>query len=147
MRNTLVAVSLFFAAASSGAQWQPSGQLSTVPVVANCMKTGGDIAVASPPGVIFFCPPAADALNAVDPGAGHFYFVHEFGHLALNTDVEWAADCWATQQLKAVPNGASFIAAMLSHLERRQSAFEPAHPRYGTPGARAANIRQCATER
>lgn len=127
------------------AQWQPTGPLASIPVIPNCTMTGGDIAIASPQGVIFYCPMAADRINALDPGAGHFYYVHEYGHFALNTMDEGAVDCWAAQQLKSVPNGQQVISAMINHLLRRQAAFEPPHPRYGSPGERAERIRRCAS--
>jgi hypothetical protein len=78
---------------SSGhAQWSPTGPLTNVPLVPNCQQTGGDIAVAGP-GVIFWCPLKAQQINSTVPDAGHFYFVHEYGHIALGTSSEPSADC------------------------------------------------------
>jgi hypothetical protein len=143
-RFRLVLVLLLALPGSAIAQWQPQGNLANVPVIPDCNATAGDIAVARAPGVIYYCPTSADRINQLDPGAGHFYYVHEYGHIALNSIDEPSADCWAVQQLLHAPNGATFIRAMLSHLARRAAAGEPSYPRYGTPAERATRIRECA---
>ena len=135
--------------ADASSQWRPSGALLAIPVTENCAITGGDIAVAlpiGPRGTIYYCQAVANRANALDPGSGHFYYVHEFGHLAIPTSNEWDADCWATQQLQSV-SGGQFIDAMLSHLRRRARSGEPGHPRYGTPLQRASNIESCMGRR
>ncbi|MEA2325523.1 MAG: O-acetyl-ADP-ribose deacetylase [Thermoanaerobaculia bacterium] len=124
------------------AQWTPRGALAKVPVVENCNATGGDIAVARPGPMIIYCQARADQLNAQFPGAGHFYYVHEFGHVALNTADEARADCWAAQQLRNVQNGRQVLDAALRHFVSRQN--EPVHPRYGPMLQRAQRIANCA---
>jgi hypothetical protein len=143
--TTLLACLLFFFASvtSGNAQWTPSGPLASVPVIPDCSKTGGDIAVAViiPAGAfIYFCPANAAMVNAAVPDAGHFYYVHEFGHIALGTSVEPAADCWAAQQLKSVPNGIHYVQQWLTYW----SAFGADHPKYGTKFQRFTNVKSCA---
>jgi len=125
------------------AQWEPSGILRSIPVQENCRATGGDIAVALNIGspVIYFCQATANALNNQHPGAGHFYYVHEFGHHALATSDERRVDCWAARELADAPNGDFYISAMLDHLQSRGGEY---HPRYGTMIERAERIEHCA---
>jgi hypothetical protein len=127
---------------SAIAQWAPSGALAQVPVVENCAATGGDIAVVRPGPTIIYCQAAADQLNAQWPGAGHFYYVHEFGHIALQTLDEARADCWAAQQLRSTPNGRQTLDAAIRHFVARQN--EPIHPRYGPMLQRAQRVANCA---
>ena len=76
-----------------------------------------------------------------DPGAEHFYFVHEFGHIALQTSDEAAADCWAAGQLANAPRGERYLRAAIEHFRRRP---DQQSRRYGTPAERAERIRSCA---
>ena len=125
--------------------WRPTGPLERIPVIANCQMTGGDIAVArSDPfrgPLIIYCPQTADRLNRVHPGAGHFYFVHEFAHHALATSDERACDSWAARQLAARPNGDAFLRQAMRHFMSRGQEY---HPRYGTMWSRAENISRSA---
>ena len=125
--------------------WKPTGQLASIPVIANCQMTGGDIAVArSDPyrgPVIIYCPQTAAQLNRIHPGAGHFYFVHEFAHHALATSDERACDSWAARQLAGRPNGDAFLRQAMRHFMSRGQEF---HPRYGTMWSRAENISRSA---
>ncbi len=123
-------------AAYPNGAWRPTGMLASVPVVANCDATRGDIAIATPQG-IFYCPVVAARSNAIWPGVGHFYFVHEFGHIALSTSDERAADRFAAQQLALVPGGDAFLRQAMRHFLQRGVEF---HPRYGTMRSRAENI-------
>lgn len=122
-------------------QWTPSGYLANVPVRENCGMTGGDIAVARPGPVIWYCQAAANQINARYPGAGHFYYVHEFGHIALKTADEARADCWAAEQLSHVSNGDYYLRAAVRHFIDRQ--YEPVNPRYGPMLARANRVASC----
>ncbi len=124
------------------AQWSPSGALAQVPVVENCAATGGDIAVARPGPAIIYCQVAANQLNAQWPGVGHFYYVHEFGHIALQTADEARADCWAAQQLRDVENGRQILNTAIRHFISRQN--EPVNPRYGPMLQRAQRVANCA---
>jgi hypothetical protein len=103
--------------------------------------TGGDIAVARPGPAIVYCQASANAVNARWPGAGHFYYVHEFGHVALGTSDEAKADCWAADQLSRAPNGQTYLRAAVQHFIARQN--EPVNPRYGPMLARANRVASC----
>ncbi|HEX8248227.1 MAG TPA: hypothetical protein VF599_08660 [Pyrinomonadaceae bacterium] len=127
-------------------QWVPTGNLAAIPVIENCGMTGGDIAIAtfppfSPRSAIFFCQGVVNQLNSFYPGAGHFYFVHEFGHHALNSADERATDCWAAQQLANSPNGRQTLNVAIKHFYDRGTQY---HPRYGTGFERAQRIYNCA---
>jgi hypothetical protein len=123
-------------------QWAPN-QYQRVPEVVDC--TIGDIAVArsQPTPHIRYCPQAANQLNQLFPGAGHFYYVHEYGHILLSAN-EADADNFAATQLALLPGSYYFINAMVSHLYFRSRNGEPAVPGYGTPLERANRILQAA---
>ena len=76
-----------------------------------------------------------------DPGAEHFYLVHEYGHIALATASEAEADCWAARELAKARNGERYLNAAIRHFMHR-----PDQPsaRYGSPRRRAERIRDCA---
>ena len=74
-------------------------------------------------------------------GAEHFYLVHEYGHIALLTSDEAAADCWAAREMAKAANGERYLAATIRHFRRRG---EDPSRRYGTPLERAERIRSCA---
>src|SRR5678809_524678 len=85
-------------------QWVPSGELARVLVVHGCDETGGDVAVSRlDPPAVYVCDRVVRLIRAKDPGAEHFYLVHEFGHVALQTSSEAAADCWAARELVGAP--------------------------------------------
>lgn len=76
---------------AASAQWTPpppyDSLIRQIPdPTPDCRQTRGDIAVATIengiPTIRHCLRRAADA-NALHPGAGHFYFVHEFGHHIL----------------------------------------------------------------
>jgi hypothetical protein len=122
------------------AQWSPSGSLAAIPVRENCAMTGGDIAVARPGPIIWYCQAAATSINARWPGAGHFYYVHEFGHFVVGSD-EAKADCWAADQLRRVPNGQYYLKAAVQHFIDRRN--EPINPSYGSMLSRANRVAAC----
>lgn len=127
------------------AQWVPSGPLAAVLVVQDCTETGGDVAVSRlDPPTVYLCPTVVRLVRKKDPGAEHFYFVHEFGHIALATSDEAAADCWAAHELAGAPHGERYLRAAIDHFRRRPD--EPSR-RYGTASERAERIRRCAEER
>jgi hypothetical protein len=132
-------------AAASGpaeAQWKPRGALAAVPVVRECDETGGDIAVSRlDPPTIYVCPRVVELARKSDPGVEHFFLVHEYGHIALQTGDETAADCWAARELAKAPNGERYLGAAIRHFRRRG---EDPSRRYGTPIERAERIRHCA---
>ena len=124
------------------AQWLPTGALAAVPVIQECDETGGDIAVTRlDPPTIYVCRRVVALVRKKDPGAEHFYLVHEYGHIALVTSNEAAADCWAARELARAPNGQRYLAAAIRHFRRRG---EEESRRYGTPVERAERIRECA---
>jgi hypothetical protein len=124
------------------AQWRPGGPLAAVPVIRDCDETGGDIAVTRlDPPTIYICPRVVDLARKADPGVEHFFLVHEYGHVALQSGDEVAADCWAARELAKAPNGERYLAAAIRHFRRRG---EDASRRYGTPVERAERIRHCA---
>jgi hypothetical protein len=126
------------------AQWVPSGPLAAVLVVQDCTQTGGDVAVSRlDPPTVYLCPTVVRLVRKKDPGAEHFYFVHEFGHIALATSDEAAADCWAARELALAPHGERYLRAAIEHFRRRPD--QPSR-RYGTPSERAERIRSCAEE-
>ncbi len=140
----LLSVLCLVPAAGARAQWLPTGALKAVPVVRDCNETSGDVAVSrrNPPAV-YLCPIVVKLIRKNYPGAEHFYFVHEFGHLALDTSDEAEADCWAAKTLARAPNGGRYLRAVIELLRQRP---DERSPRYGTPGERAERIRFCAEE-
>ena len=126
------------------AQWVPRGELAKVLVVHDCDETGGDVAVTRlDPPTVYICDRVVRLIRANDPGAEHFYFVHEFGHVALQTSSESAADCWAARELVEAPNGSRFLRIAIAHFRSRGD--EPSE-RYGSPRERAERIRSCADD-
>ena len=132
------------AVAPARAQWVPSGPLAAVTVVQDCTQTGGDVAVSRlDPPTVYLCQTVVRLVRQKDPGAEHFYFVHEFGHIALQTSDEAAADCWAAGELANAPHGDRYLRAAIEHFRRRP---DQQSRRYGTPAERAERIRSCAQE-
>ena len=124
------------------AQWRPRGALAAVPVIRECDETGGDIAVTRlEPPTIYLCPRVVELARKADPGVEHFFLVHEYGHVVLQSGDEAAADCWAARELANAPNGERYLAAAIRHFRRRG---DDASRRYGTPVERAERIRACA---
>ena len=142
----VVAAALFvvLTVAPAHSQWVPSGPLAAVLVVQDCTQTAGDVAVSrlNPP-TVYLCPTVVRLVRHKDPGAEHFYFVHEFGHIALQTSDEAAADCWAAGELANAPHGERYLRAAIEHFRRRPD--QPSR-RYGTPAERAERIRACAED-
>jgi hypothetical protein len=126
------------------AQWVPTGPLASVLVVQDCTQTAGDVAVSRlDPPTVYLCQTVVRLVRQKDPGAEHFYFVHEFGHIALQTSDEAAADCWAAGELANAPHGERYLRAAIEHFRRRPDQHSA---RYGTPTERAERIRTCAQE-
>jgi hypothetical protein len=139
---TLLALLLAVPARDAAAQWVPTGALAVIPVIRDCNETGGDVAVSRlDPPTVYLCPTVVALIRKKNPGAEHFFFVHEFGHLALNTADEVAADCWAARELAKAPHGDRYLAAAIALFRQRRDDYSP---RYGTPAGRAERIRECA---
>ncbi len=138
--KTFILIIVFLKCGSLNAQvqWAPN-QSQKVPEVIDCSI--GDIAVAraQPYPHIRFCPQAAAEINSMFPGAGHFYYVHEYGHILVSPS-EVAADQFAATQLAQLPGSYYYINAMVSHLYYRAQNGEGPHPGYGTPLERANRI-------
>lgn len=135
---------LLLPAVRAHAQWVPTGALKAVPVVQDCNETSGDVAVSRlDPPTIYICPIVVKLIRKKNPGAEHFFFVHEFGHVAQETSDEAAADCWAAKELAKAPNGSRYLIAVIELLRQRPNEYSR---RYGTPNERAERIRGCAEE-
>lgn len=143
----LVALPLLLPATAAHAQWVPKGSLAAVHVVDDCHETGGDVMVSRlDPPTIYVCPSVIRRVRREHPGAEHFFYVHEFGHIALQTSDEAAADCWAAKELAQAPNGRRFLDAAIALFRQRRDRSDEASVRYGAPGARAERILACAEE-
>ncbi len=137
---------LFFSQLSS-AQWNPPDDLHAVPVRNDCKKTRHGIGVSfqpsllNPHGIIFLCPDRATAIDNCHPGASFFFRVHEYGHLALGSRDEAAADGWAAQQLSRTDAGHAVLRAVLDHFVDIGDKFSPY---YGTGFYRGLNVATAA---
>ena len=140
----LASLLLIWPATRASAQWVAHGALAAVPVVQDCNETSGDVAVSRRhPPAIYVCPTVVRLIRKKYPGAEHFYVVHEYGHVAQDTDDEKIADCWAAKALATAPNGGRHLRAVIELLRQRP---DERSPRYGTPSERAERIRFCAEE-
>jgi hypothetical protein len=125
----------------SQAQWAPPAELRKVPVRYDCGMTRHGVGVSIQPsifyphGAIFLCHDRMQAIDISRPGAARFFLVHEYGHLALRTREEAAADEWAARQLASI-EPATMRAAIL-HFVDEGDRFDP---NYGTGMDRALRI-------
>jgi len=125
------------------AQWNPPDSLRGIPVRNDCKKTQGGIgrsfqpSLFNPHGIIFLCPDRGEAIDQRHPGASFFFRVHEYGHLALGTRDEAAADAWAAQQLSHNDAGRAVLRAVLAHFADIGEKFAPY---YGTGFYRGLNV-------
>ncbi len=144
LASVLASLLLLLPAIGAHAQWVPTGRLAAIPIIRDCNETGGDVAVSRlDPPTVYICPAVMAMIRKKNPGAAHFYFVHEFGHVAQGTSDEAVADCWAARELAKAPNGRRYLAAAIEHFRQRP---DEASPRYGTPKERAERIRRCAED-
>jgi hypothetical protein len=81
------------------------------------------------------------SIDAKHPGASRFFMVHEYGHLALHTENEAAADEWAAKQLAAIPKERETLRAVLQHFMDSAEVYDPL---YGTGIDRAFRIANAA---
>ena len=79
-----------------------------VAVTQNCTLTSGNIATATRDGM-FLCPARAELVDSQVKDASHFYVVHEYGLLAIRTNSDKLADCWAAHQLARAPTPAEIF--------------------------------------
>ena len=131
---SLISISCIFAQEP----WKPGN--SAVIEIPDCNIF--DIAVSqfNPTPEIRYCLERFEALNYRYPGAGHFYYVHEYGHVILCEGNEILVDNWACSQILALDKGYKFINAFLRHLMERCSKGEKALPGHGTPCERMRRI-------
>ena len=140
----VIVVVLLAAPAGAASQWRPAGSLASVLVVDSCDETGGDVMVSRlDPPTIYACPTVVKLVRKQYPGAEQFFFVHEFGHVALQTSDEATVDCWAAHELATVKGGRRALDAAIALFRAR--ADDPSR-RYGSPQDRAERIRRCAAE-
>ena len=125
----------------------PQGALRNVPVLTNCNMTRHGVGVSLQPtlfypyGAIFLCPEREREIDARRPGASRFFLVHEYGHLAMRTREEAAADEWAAKQLAMVRAERGTLRAILSYFVDEGALFDPV---YGTGFDRALRIARAA---
>jgi hypothetical protein len=144
LASGLTSFLLLLPAARADAQWVPQGTLASVPVIQDCNETSADVAVSRlDPPTIYVCQRVVKAIRKKNPGAEHFYLVHEYGHIAQLTSDEALADCWAARELARAPNGRRYLTAAIEHFRQRGNDYSP---RYGTPAGRAERIRSCAED-
>ena len=98
----------------------------------------------NPHGIIYLCPDRAGAIDQRHPGASFFFRVHEYGHLALGTRDEAAADAWAAEQLSRSDAGRAVLRAVLAHFVDIGQKFAPY---YGTGFYRGLNVATTAGHR
>ncbi len=107
--------------------------------VPDCGRTRGGVAIADPPGTVFYCPRRVLEIEREAAGAAFFFFVHEVGHLALDTGNERRVDCWAASRFPAIAGGWRQIRATI----RFVAANTRPDSRYGSGAERAARLRRC----
>ena len=118
--------------------WDPGND--AVPVFQDCNIFDLSIASWYPIPQIRYCPDDIDTVNAHFPGAGHFYFVHEYGHVILHSGDEELVDKWACEKLEKIDKGYYYLNAFIGHLKARCDCGEVAKPGYGTPCERRKRI-------
>jgi hypothetical protein len=142
-REIAICFIFFFLSQLGIAQWDPPDYLRDIPVRDDCRKTQGRIGMSFQPslfnlrGVIFLCPDRAVAIDKQHPGASFFFRVHEYGHLALGSRDEAAADAWAAEQLSRTDGGRAVLLAVLGHFVDIGDRFSPY---YGTGFYRGLNV-------
>ena len=137
-RDIAAAATLVLAAAPALAQWVPSGPLAGVLVVQDAPRPPATLrSRASIRPRCTSARPSSRLVRQKDPGAEHFYFVHEFGHIALQTSDEAAADCWAAGELANAPHGERYLRAAIEHFRRRPDSRAGATER--RPSARSGS--------
>jgi len=125
--------------------WLPRGDLARVLVVRDCNETAGDaMATRLDPPTIYLCPAVVKLARRQRPGIETFFLAHEYGHIALQTADEAAADCWAAHELARTVGGRRAIEAARAFFARRGRQEDSA--RYGTGIGRAERIAACAEQ-
>jgi hypothetical protein len=143
----LLLVGICTVAQRSPGQWVPPVALRDVPVRSDCKMTRHGVGVSIQPtlfyprGAIFLCPEREREIEIRHRGASRFFLVHEYGHLAMRTRGEAAADEWAAKQLAMVPAERGTLRAALSYFVDQGMLFDPL---YGTGFDRALRVARAA---
>ncbi len=107
-------------------------------LIPNCTRTGGGVAIAEASGRIYYCLQRVAAIERRHPGATRFFFLHEYGHVALQSGDELLVDCWSAHELSHTFRGAEVLAAARRYLEQ----FKAFIPKYGGTGADRSELLQ-----
>ncbi len=100
-------------------------------LIPNCARTGGGIAIAESEGRIYYCLQRVVAIERRYPGASKFFFLHEYGHIALQSGDELLVDCWSAHELAHTARGEEVLTAARRYIEQ----FKLFIPKYGGTGA------------
>lgn len=112
-------------------------------LIPNCARTGGGIAIAEAQGRIYYCLQRVVAIERRYPSASKFFFLHEYGHIALQSGDELLVDCWSAHELSHTAQGDEVLAAARSYIEQ----FKLFIPKYGGTGAdRSELLKGCYDE-
>lgn len=101
-----------------------------VMMLPSCARTGGGVAIAMRDGRIYYCLQRALAIERRFPGATRFFFLHEYGHVAMQTGDELLVDCWAAHELRGVAGGRKVLDAARRYVE----GFKRYDRKYGGTG-------------
>ena len=123
-----------------------SGGRTAVPearLIPNCARTGGGIAIAEAQGRIYYCLQRVVAIERRYPSASKFFFLHEYGHIALQSGDELLVDCWSAHELSHTVRGEEVLTAARRYIEQ----FKLFIPKYGGTGAdRSELLKGCYDE-
>ena len=112
-------------------------------LIPNCARTGGGIAIAEAQGRIYYCLQRVVAIERRYPSASKFFFLHEYGHIALQSGDELLVDCWSAHELSHTAQGDEVLAAARRYIEQ----FKLFIPKYGGTGAdRSELLKGCYDE-
>ena len=112
-------------------------------LIPNCARTGGGIAIAEAQGRIYYCLQRVVAIERRYPSASKFFFLHEYGHIALQSGDELLVDCWSAHELSHTARGDEVLAAARRYIEQ----FKLYIPKYGGTGAdRSELLKGCYDE-
>ena len=112
-------------------------------LIPNCARTGGGIAIAEAQGRIYYCLQRVVAIERRYPSASKFFFLHEYGHIALQSGDELLVDCWSAHELSHTARGDEVLAAARRYIEQ----FKLFIPKYGGTGAdRSELLKGCYDE-
>jgi hypothetical protein len=141
--GAFAALLLLLPIAQAETRWFPPPGLQRVPVRLDCRRTDGLVgltvqgSILSPDGAIFLCPRRMREIDARYPGASEFLRVHEYGHIALQTREEAAADRWAAAQLSKTAGGEQVLSAVVSFFVEKGDVYDPM---YGSGFDRALRV-------